>query len=397
MQLYIEPFSGLSGDMFLAALCALSGEHARIEGLPRALGLEQQARVEFVDTHKNGIHCRQVRITDLEAQHGHRPHRHLPDLLGMVEAAAISDGAKRISRAILTEIAQVEARVHGIPMDQVHFHEVGAVDSLLDIVGSALLLDLMGVERTYADPVCTGFGSVTTAHGLLPVPAPATAELLRDMPTYKGDEPGERTTPTGAAILRYLKPAFDPPPLITRAIGYGPGQKAFKAPNLLRLSRVEPAGADAGVTPIGVIECNIDDAPAEFLGGDLQDDLRQQGALDVFLTPVQMKKGRPGTQLTVLTPLGALDAIATWLLEHTSTIGVRCYQARRKALPRRDLRYDTRLGPVEVKEVTTPSGGKRIKIEYASIRRVSRARQISMAQAREELLALVGVSAPQRP
>lgn len=393
MQLYIEPFSGLSGDMFLGALCALSGEYQRIEALPAALGLERHARIEFSEVSKNGIRCRQVRITDLEGRmegrDGHRPHRHLADLLGIVEGSFISVGAKRISGEILTEIARVEAQIHDVAVEQVHFHEVGGLDSLLDIVGSAVLLDLLAVDRAYSDPVCTGFGTVQTEHGLLPVPAPATAALLRGMPTYKGDEAGERTTPTGAAILRCLEPAFDPPALITRAIGYGPGQKDFKAPNLLRVSRVEPADAALPGPTVGVIECNIDDAPAEFLGGDLQDDLRAQGALDVFLTPVQMKKGRPGTQLTVLAPPVALSVVVDWLLENTSTIGVRWYDAKRKELPRRTLLVETTYGPIEVKEVTTPAGAKRRKIEYESIRRISEAQGMSLAQTAASLLPAV--------
>jgi uncharacterized protein (TIGR00299 family) protein len=389
MQLYIEPFSGLSGDMFLGALCDLSGEYERIEALPAALGLERHARIEFTDVSKNGIRCRQVRIIDLEAQGGHRPHRHLADLQGIVEGSSISGGAKRIGREILTEIARAEAQIHGIAIEQVHFHEVGGLDSLLDIVGSAVLIDRLAVERTYSDPVCTGFGSVQTQHGLLPVPAPATAALLRGMPTYKGDETGERTTPTGAAILRYLAPDFHPPRLIAHKIGYGPGRKDFEAPNLLRLSRVEPADAALPGPTVGVIECNIDDAPAEFLGGDLQDDLRAQGARDVFLTPIQMKKGRPGTQLTVLAASDSIDAIATWLLENTSTIGVRWYEAKRRELPRRTLLVETPYGRVEVKEVTTPAGAKRCKIEYESIRRISEAQGMSLAQTAASLLPAV--------
>lgn len=396
MYLYVEPFSGLSGDMFLGALCALSGEYRRIEALPQALGLED-ARIHFENVLKNGIRCRQVRITDLAAgaapgdtrphHHRHGPERRLAGLLRIVDRSGISTGAKRISETILTSLAETEAEIHGVPVEAVHLHEVGAVDSLLDIVGCAVLLDLLGVTRTYSDPICTGFGAVHTEHGLLPIPAPATAALLRGMPTYKGDEPGERATPTGAAILRFLTPSFSPPPLTANAIGYGPGQRDFKAPNLLRLSLVAPPGSSAAAPSLVVVECNIDDTPGEFLGGDLQDDLRAWGAVDVFLTPTQMKKGRPGTLLTALVPPDRLEAVGDWLLEHTSTIGLRWYEVKRRELTRHGYRIDTALGPVDVKEVTTPSGSRRIKIEYESIRRVSRERGISLAQAQVELLA----------
>jgi uncharacterized protein (TIGR00299 family) protein len=394
MDLYVEPFSGLSGDMFLGALSALSDGYDRLEQLPQALGLDD-ARVEIEPVTKNGIRCRHVRVIDLGAEHGHASHhRHGPErrlegLLHIINHAGISAGAKSVASQILTSLAEAEAEVHGISIQEVHFHEVGAVDSLIDIVGSAVLLDLLGIERAYSDPVCTGFGTVHTQHGLLPIPAPATAALLRGMPTYKGDEPGERVTPTGAAILRYLAPSFQPPPLNASAIGYGPGQREFKGPNVLRLSLVEPAGATSSAPTLCVVECNIDDAPAEFLGGDLQDDLKACGAVDVYLTPTQMKKGRPGIMLTVLSPPNRLDAVTDWLLENTSTIGVRWHEVRRKELPRRTTRIETPYGPVEIKEVKTPSGSRRVKIAYDSIRRVSRQRGISLRQAHEELLVLV--------
>jgi uncharacterized protein (TIGR00299 family) protein len=398
MHLYIEPFSGISGDMFLGALCALSGAYRRIEELPAALGLDD-ARIDFEDVTKNGIHCRQVRITDLaagETKQGkrraalrHGPNRNLDGLLRIVEGSALGEGAKRISREILTSLARAEAEVHGVPVQEVHFHEVGAVDSLLDIVGCAVLLDLLDIEQVYSDPVCTGFGRVHTRHGLLPVPAPATAALLRGVPTFKGEEPGERATPTGAAILRYLDPSFRAPVLTAHAVAYGAGEADFTAPNVLRLSLVEPAVAPCPSPTLLVLECNIDDTPAELLGGDLQDDLRECGAAEVYLTAVQMKKGRPGVLLTALVPEERLDRVANWLLENTSTIGLRWHEAMRRELPRRGFEVATRHGPIQVKEAITPSGSRRIKIEYESIRRVSRQRGISLAQARDELLAVL--------
>jgi uncharacterized protein (TIGR00299 family) protein len=398
MHLYIEPFSGVSGDMFLGALCALTGEYACIAALPEALGLEG-ARVEFEDVVKNGIRCRQVRIIDLQStradgprssgDHRHRPERRLGDLLEIIRRSGVAEGAKRIGRDILTRLAEAEAEIHGTPTHEVHFHEVGAVDSLLDVVGCAVLLDRLGVTQAYSDPVCTGFGTVQTGHGLLPIPAPATAALLRGMPIFKGDQPGERATPTGAAILRFLAPSFDPPALTTTAIGYGAGQQDFKVPNVLRLSLVEPPVAASPAQEILVVECNIDDEPAEFLGADLQDDLRACGAAEVFLTPTQMKKGRPGVKLTALVPSDRLDSVADWLLENTSTIGLRWHAAKRRELPRRSYRIDTPYGPVEVKEVTTPSGLRRIKIEYASIRRISRRLSASPARTEKMLTAFM--------
>jgi uncharacterized protein (TIGR00299 family) protein len=398
MDLYVEPFSGVSGDMFLGALCALTGEYGRIEALPRILGLDD-ARIDFADVVKNGIRCRQVCVVDRAApgtdglshgsRHRHGRERRLDGLLRIVDRSGIAGGAKATAGRILADLARVEAEIHGLAVEDVHFHEVGAVDSLLDVVGCAVLLDLLGVERTYSDPVCTGFGTVKTEHGLLPVPAPATAALLRGMPAFKGDEPGERATPTGAAILRHLAPSFSPPALIATAIGYGAGQKDFSAPNVLRLSLVEPAVSPAPSPMLMVVECNIDDMSAELLGGDLQDDLRERGAADVFLTPTQMKKGRAGIQLTALVPPEHLRAVTDWLLENTSTIGLRWHEVNRRELPRRGFRVETPYGPVDVKEVTTPSGSRRVKIEYESIRRIALERGIALRQAQAELLDLV--------
>ena len=379
LKLYLEPFSGLSGDMFLGALCGLTGAYGRIRALPNALRLPE-ARVVFEEVRKNGIACTQVRIIDqsLGSDVGsdanairHGALRSLTDLLVIVEAGDLSVGAKRIAGKILTTIAETEAAIHGKPIDQIHFHEIGAVDTLLDIVGCAVLLDILKVERTFSDPVCTGFGSVTTLHGLLPVPAPATAALLLGMSTYKGDEPGERVTPSGAAILHYLQPDFGLPPLIVERISYGAGQKTFRLPNVLRASVVEVADICTPMATVNVIECNIDDAPAEHIGADFQNNLLSIGALDVFLTPILMKKGRPGVKVSVLVPASCLREISDYILEKTSTVGLRYYSVFRRELDRNIFTVQTEYGPIKVKEVTKPSGRKKCKIEYESLRNVS--------------------------
>lgn len=249
--LYIEPFSGLSGDMILSALCSLTDAWEEIATLPDKLHLPD-GKVEVAAVNVNGIVCNHIKIIDLneqaEKKHGqllqlqpqhHHAHRHLKDILTIIDKGHISDGAKTIARAIFTLIGESEARVHNIPLEKIHFHEVSAVDSILDIVGCAVMLDKLEVTQTYSDAICTGYGMVKTQHGILPVPAPATADLLRGMPVYKGDEEGEKVTPTGAAILRYLKPDFKPQVFSVEKIAYGPGQKRFRNPNVVRISILE--------------------------------------------------------------------------------------------------------------------------------------------------------------
>ena len=255
--LYIEPFSGLSGDMFLSALCALTDGYETIRKLPHALHLPD-GKIEIEQVNKNGIVCKHVKVIDLNDEgqqdhhhhhdhhdhhhhhhHDHHAHRHLTDIIQLIERGHVSVGAKEIAKNIFMTIGKSEARIHNMTLETIHFHEVSGVDSILDIVGVAVLLDMLKVGKTYADPICTGFGMVRTQHGLLPVPAPATADLLMGMPCYKGNEAGEKITPTGAAILRFLQPDFDPPELISEQIAYGPGQKDFVNPNVVRISVVK--------------------------------------------------------------------------------------------------------------------------------------------------------------
>lgn len=268
--LYIEPFSGLSGDMLLSAFCALADYYDEIAKLPEQLHLSD-GKVEISNANKNGIVCKHVRIIDLNEEaegrhhHGdqeslhdhhdaspphpspltphshdhHHGHRHLKQILEIIENGQISDNAKQIAKDIFMIIGKSEAKIHNMDLEKIHFHEVSAVDSILDIVGCAVLIDLLQVEKTYSEPICTGFGLVHTQHGFLPVPAPATADILMNMPTYPGEEKGERVTPTGAAILKYLNPEFSTPVISRTKIAYGPGQKDFVGPNVVRVSILE--------------------------------------------------------------------------------------------------------------------------------------------------------------
>ena len=275
-DLYIEAFSGLSGDMLLGALCGLADYYDEIVHLPERLHLPD-GKVEIHTVNKNGIVCKHVQVIDLhqkndhshdahehhDHQHDHdhisdhhhdhdkahhhhhdhkhdhhhnHTHRHLKDILKIISEADIADGAKQIAKDIFTIIGLSESKIHAMDLDTIHFHEVSGVDSIIDIVGCAVLIDQLNIRNTYCTPICTGFGMVKTQHGLLPVPAPATADILIGMPTYPGQEEGERVTPTGAAIVKYLAPDFTVTQLCQEKIAYGPGKKDFIGPNVVRLS-----------------------------------------------------------------------------------------------------------------------------------------------------------------
>jgi uncharacterized protein (TIGR00299 family) protein len=430
--LYVEPSAGLAGDMFLGALAGLCQAHGELPGLPARLGLHD-ARVEVREVEKRGIACRQVKVVDLNqgagdreqgagdteqgagsreqgaggrgqgagdsTAHGpsstghghahaspsalgssHAPHRHLADILALIDGADLPTGAKDRAKRIFRLIGEAESEVHGIPVERIHFHEISAVDSIVDIVGSAWLLDRLGVERCFSEPVCTGFGTARMAHGEMPLPAPATALLLRGMPSYKGDERGERTTPTGAAILRSLEPDFDPPPLRVGRLAYGPGEKDFRAANVLRLSLADPLRRARdwhapAAERVEVVETDLDDCTGEALGSFFQEGLLAAGALDFTLTQTIMKKGRPGIRLGALVPRDKLDAVADYILENTSAIGLRIHSATRRILPRREVELDTAYGPVKGKEADTPSGARRSKPDHAEWERLRRSGQ----------------------
>lgn len=398
--LYVEPFSGLAGDMLLGALCGLTDGYDEIKALPDQLHLHD-GKIEISELEKNGIVCKHVKVIDLnpdqehhhshdhdhDHDHGHSHNhghgRHLSDIIHLIDHGHISDGAKAIAKGIFQEIGEAESSVHDIPIEKIHFHEISGVDSIIDIVGCAVLLDKLGIEKTYSDSVCTGFGMVKTQHGLLPVPAPATALLLKGLPSFKGDEEGERVTPTGAAILRFLKPEFTTPALSVSKVAYGPGQKDFIGPNVVRLSLVSEV--DAPKETLYVIETNLDDCSPELLGESFQECLLGAGAVDFTMTPVTMKKGRPGLKLSVLCKAEKLDVVCDYILENTTTIGVRYYAAERKELSREAVSLETQYGAVQAKRVTTPSGKTRLKAEHEDLQRLAAEKGISVLQLMQEI------------
>ena len=361
--LKLETFAGISGDMFLGALTALADAYDEIVDLPKKLGLEEEVTVEIDDVNKNGIACKHVNIVENEKAGGHA-HRHLSSINKIIDNSSLSDNVKTIAKSIFMDLGQAEAQVHGMDIEKVHFHEVGALDSIMDIVGAAYLIDRLDIVKTYCTPVNTGYGFANTEHGKLPVPCPATQELLTGLPTYRGEIESEMTTPTGAAILSYLKPNFTIPTLTELKIGYGPGQKNFDIPNTLRASLVQEGPTE---TKMMVIQTSIDDMTGEYLGQEFQGALMEKGASDFYYEQVIMKKGRPGIVLNVFCSEQVLEEVTDFVLENTTTIGLRYYAVGKKKLERSYGQVSLDNNQIQIKKSKTPSGKSKYKPESSDV------------------------------
>jgi uncharacterized protein (TIGR00299 family) protein len=402
--LKIEPFSGLSGDMFLGALAELIDGWDNLLVLPQKLHLEN-VEIKISNVIKAGISCKHIKVVDhnhyidhnsnknLKQQpalkslninnvhfsklHQHSHHnRHLNDINKIIDDAELPETAKQISKKIFLLLGEAEAKVHGVDINKIHFHEVGAIDSVIDIIGSSLLIDQLKISKVFSYDICTGFGFAKTEHGKLPIPCPATKELLLGFPTYPGKITGEMTTPTGAAILKYLNPDFDVPTLIEKKIGHGPGEKEFEHPNVLRLSICENFSKKK--ESIFVIETNIDDSSSELFGIEFQNKLFENGAIDFYFTQVQMKKGRPGLLLSAICEQKNIKIISDFILENSTSIGIRYYPVQRNILNRAVKNIETSLGNISVKEITLPSGNIRLTPEYESCLAISKIKLIPL-------------------
>ena len=345
---YFDCFSGISGNMILGALLDAG---LALEDLQSELGKLDisgyTVRAEGVDRH--GLRGTHVEVE--VAEHG--PHRHLHDIEAIITVSDLPDAIQERSMAIFGRLARAEAKVHGEPIGHVHFHEVGALDAIVDVVGAVIGLDLMGIDRIYASPVHLGRGTVRCAHGVIPVPAPATAELLKGVPTYGRDVDAELVTPTGAAILTTLAEGWGAaPPMAVSRIGYGAGTRDLPHPNLLRISIGEAQDRDGDLAyerdRVTVVETNVDDMNPEFYE-HVMERLFDAGAVDVFLTPITMKQSRPAVQLSVLVPDGRMPQILEILFSETTTIGVRWNHVDRWKLSRSQIEAETSYGPVPVK------------------------------------------------
>src|ERR1700732_3720381 len=345
---YFDCFSGISGDMVLGALVDAGADLRVIEAELRKLGLEGWS-VSAEKVKRGAISATQVKVDTSEGHH----HRGLSIILGRIDKADLAPPAAELARKIFTRLAEAEAKVHNMPAEEVHFHEVGAVDSIVDIVGAAIGFELLGIDEFACSALDVGAGQVKTAHGLLPVPAPATAELLRGAPVYTSGISRELVTPTGAALATTLSTRYaEIPEMTLRAVGYGAGSADFsEKANVLRILIGENASSDAGEhwdSPVSVIETNLDDMSPQIYGY-LAEKALAAGALDVFSTAVQMKKNRPGVLLTILCESTHTAKMMDLVFRETTTIGVRTYDVRRKVLDREVLRVETQFGEVRMK------------------------------------------------
>ena len=346
---YFDAFSGISGDMTVGALVDAGADWATLDEALRSLELDAEFRIK--KTTRKGIAASKfsVHFTD------QKKHRHLPHIEKIILNGRLSQRARNDALKVFSRLGEAEAKSHSVPLEKVHFHEVGAVDSISDVVGACVALDLLGVEEIRCSQINVGSGTVNTQHGVLPVPTPATAELLKDSPVYAAGPETELTTPTGAALITTLSSGFGPLPAIrVLAQGFGAGDMDFpQQANVLRVLIGEGTRA-AESTTVTVLEANIDDCSPQVLGYAMER-LLEGGALDVTLTPVLMKKNRPGTLVSVLASPETTEQLAAILFSETTTLGVRTYLAERRVLARHFAEVETAYGKVRVKYTDTGS------------------------------------------
>ncbi len=344
---YLDAFSGISGDMLVGALADAGADQPAIQAaiIDAVASLETGAVLSFERVKRCAIAATKFHVS-LQETHAHR---HLAHILKMIDNAALPERAKQNAAAVFQRLGEAEAAVHQVPIERVHFHEVGAADSIADIVGACVAFEVLGVTSIVSSPLNVGSGTASTAHGLLPVPAPATAALLRGKPIYSDGPAVELTTPTGAALAVTLARAFGPlPPMKIAAAGYGAGGYDFPdRANVLRVILGEETGAPEATT-ISVLEANIDDLSPQILAYAM-DRLLEKGALDVTLQPMQMKKGRPGTLLRVLARPEDRETMVQTIFAETSTLGLRTYTAERRVQARHWVDVETPHGQVRMK------------------------------------------------
>ena len=395
--LYFDCFAGASGDMVVGALLdaglpidelrtalgslAIEGHwHVHADRVLRAGVSATKFKLHSHDHHGDHEHHEHPEHPE-HPEHHHHDHRSLPEIERAIGRSALSTSGRQRAIELFRRLGEAEAAIHQIPVERIHLHEVGALDSIVDIVGAVFAMEWFGIEDVAVSPLNVGGGTVTCAHGTFPVPAPATARLLTGAPTYSTGAVGELVTPTGALLMTGYAKAFGPMPAMrVERIGYGAGDRDPAGfPNVLRVFVGERVGTVAGVETIVSLECEIDDMNPQIFGA-LMDRLHAAGALDVFYSPVQMKKNRPGILVTVLAPPDRREAIAELLFQETTTIGVRWQEMSRERLERETVGVATPLGEVRVKVARRAGRVVNAQPEFEDCVRIAEARGVPIKE-----------------
>ena len=380
MLAYFDCFAGISGDMCLGALIDLGMPLERLMTSLKSMPLDG-FKIDVQTIHRHGIGAKQVQV-HCDASQPPRNYQHITNL---IDQSPLPQRVKKKSQAVFKRIALAESEIHGVSLSKVHFHEVGAVDALVDIIGAMLCIEYLKLDKIVASKIPLGCGFVQSSHGTLPVPAPATLSILKNVPVYGTPNPFEMTTPTGAAIISELAESFDDlPEMIVSQIGYGAGQREFEQrPNLLRV--VTGKATTPANEAVYIVETSIDDMNPEIFGY-LMESLFDDGALDVYWIPIYMKKNRPGTLVQVVCKKLSREAITKRLLSESTSLGVRFYEVQRQILAREPIKVQTAWGELTAKRTIDPDGHARIIPEYEECRRVAKEIQVPIRKVFEAVL-----------
>ncbi|MFQ5480752.1 MAG: nickel pincer cofactor biosynthesis protein LarC [Thermodesulfobacteriota bacterium] len=375
--IYIDCPMGISGDMFLGAMIDMGVDLELIKKELSRLPIDNdEIDIRTSKETRHSITGTTFRVRLKES----KGHRNYGEIQGLIKKSGFSPRVEKLSLAIFEKIAVAEGRVHNVPAEDVHFHEIGAIDSIVDIIGAAVAVDSLGNPAFFASPVALGTGMAKTMHGIIPIPAPATLRILEGVPTTAGPAPFELTTPTGAAILKTLVQDYGPmPDMAIKTTGYGAGKKDFKgAANLLRIIKGRASHKDKTEKLI-VLETNLDDMTPE-LGGWLMERLLDSGALEVFYTEAQMKKSRPGLLLTVLADAGKKDVLLDIIFTESTTIGVRTHLVERNCLARTIEKVKTVYGDIRVKVSSWKGQAVNIQPEYEDCKKAALALKVPLKE-----------------
>jgi pyridinium-3,5-bisthiocarboxylic acid mononucleotide nickel chelatase len=369
---YFDCASGIAGDMTLAALIHAGADVAELTRQLKTLGLDFQLKVETIQ--RSGITANQVKIECDEDQ----PHRHFSHIVKMIENSGISKASKQTAVDVFRRLGEAEAGIHGMSLEKVHFHEVGAIDSIIDVVGAVLALELLGIEAVYTSPITIGTGTTNIDHGTVLVPVPATAKLLQGIPVRQSTIEAELVTPTGAALVATLSQGLPPNQnFVTEALGYGAGTRENPGlPNLLRV-RIGQVLETPGHDNIMLLETNIDDMNQEIYPWVIER-LLENGALDAYITPIIGKKGRPAHILSVMCQEDAVQQHTATIFQETTTVGIRIIPVERATLPREHVVIDTEYGSIEAKKILC-DGADRLTPEFEDCRRVALEKSLPLA------------------